>query len=191
MKKLMLLALVLAVLASTGIGTAVAQEEPLPDLEAAKTGPSVVVVGDPIIHTGVISNAGDTSVVIEPGEYYLRDEAVVRGNQDDEVSPGFSYIHNYERVPGEELPGGGRSCTGPNQVNLNHCLVHIFEMSNTSQNPITINAGGYTEVTSTYIMLSAGWVTNCIMADPENAIQESNEENNTSCVTTKVQPRSK
>jgi CARDB len=165
------------------IATAQAQEEPLPDLTVQKTGPSTASPGDLVRYNIIVSNIGSGIAIVGPGEVLLRDETTVNIGTPFKYATGgpANYIVNTKTV-------GDKVITE---------AAHRAENGNDGIYPASSGRAPYQFSVDIQLQPdSKGSITNCATVDPNDEVSESNESNNTTCVSTKVgepqpQPKTK
>jgi uncharacterized repeat protein (TIGR01451 family) len=162
----------LAALVSFSIPVAGAQEEPLPDLTVEKTGPTTVAAGDAVRYQIVVTNIGAGDAAIPAGTVLLRDELGIYGRQSFWETGGGGCPPHFSGI---SFQGGGR-------------VAGTFTTDHTVNNPAVLPSGGTCSFSTGAGLQNPGRITNCATVDPDNAIRESDETNNTSCVTTRVGP---
>ncbi len=174
-----LLAVVLAGGLLVFVQPAQAQTEPLPDLTVEKTGPSTAEPDSNgsirIDYTVTVRNIGTGGATVQPNVLLLTDTVSARNNFINGTMPGSGNQGYCANGTGGR---GGASFVYP------RC----------PQYPPDVILAGETRVFNPAIYIASpkrsGTVTNCATVDPDNAIAESDESNNTACVTTVIGRRS-
>ena len=179
-----------AVLAGMLLGMATpseAQSTLLPDLIVHKGEPRTEVLDDGnlyyIYDDITVTNVGSGSATVLPGTVFLRDEMRVRGEASSSIVGG-------------ELVGGLGCCIddgiGPIEVNLyslsDSGVVYeggpLGAQVPDSISPGDVRFGWFSSVGFYGAARNSGVIRNCVTVDPDNAIAESRESNNTDCVVT-------
>ena len=172
MQRLIVLAVAIAVLMLLASGAALAQEESLPDLTVEKTGPSTATPDDFVTYYITVTNVGSGDAVLPPGAVLVRDELRTSGS--------------LRRSPISAGSCGPALTVGP--VSPTRLL---FECWNSESTDFIIPPGVEPPLQG-FVALnppaSGGHIINCATVDPDNVIVESDESNNTDCVTTKIVP---
>jgi CARDB len=182
MKRVMLVTTVALLAVMT---TSPAMAEPLPDLTVAKTGPERVSVGKdgsaPVTHHITVTNIGDAPVLIpDVDQFYLvRDVTYRRGQSRGGGAANLNSCPTQRPRP--QVPEEVKE-----KVNLFLPSVSEECLEYTLRQPLAPGASQPHVLYVTYNMAGGGLVTNCATADPDNLIRESNEANNTDCLTTHV-----
>jgi uncharacterized repeat protein (TIGR01451 family) len=184
MQRLIVLAVAIGVLVLLASGLALAQEEPLPDLAIDKTGPSTATPGEYVTYNIDVTNVGSGDAVLPSGAVLVRDD--IRSRSGRFTAFGFGNVNTTEGVTGlpfglhnEFAPGGTRT---KQTINL---LIPPWEPSDAIISPGGALRGS---TISTATEASGGFIIDCATVDPDNVIVESDESNNTDCVTTKIVP---
>ena len=155
-------------------GAALAQEESLPDLTVDKTGPSTATPDDSVEYRFDVTNVGSGDAVLPSGAVLVRDELRTSGSL---------------RLVGQISAGScGRFAMQSGPGSPTRLVVECWNSESTDA-IISPGAGpGYGFVSLSNPPASGGHIINCATADPDNVIVESDESNNTDCVTTKILP---
>jgi hypothetical protein len=161
-------------------GAALAQGETLPDLTVDKTGPSTVTPDEDATYNIDVTNVGSGDAVLPSGAVLVRDEP----------------INRVGRITGVSTAGGllvgvtGVSSFSLQQVDSGNPPKIIIDYWNAEPVDAIISPGGGLLQSSIGVVTrgSGGHITNCATADPNNVIVESDESNNTDCVTTQIRP---
>jgi hypothetical protein len=160
-----------------------AQEEPLPDLTVEKSGPETATLNDSgfvnIVHPATVTNIGDAPAEVQSGTVLLRDETEIQGR-----FTGYGYGGGGGRFG---IEGGGTVQHAPSE--RFYVAGDIFCQYHAMDNPYVMDPGESMFGRTPVRMISGGRVTNCATADPYNVIAESDETNNTDCLTTVVTGR--
>jgi uncharacterized repeat protein (TIGR01451 family) len=177
-------AAVMAAVVALTAGTALAQEESLPDLTIDKTGPSTATPGEYVTYNIDVTNVGSGDAVLPSGAVLVRDD--IRSRSGRFTAFGFGNVNTTEGVTGlpfglhnEFVPGGTRT---KQTINL---LIPPWESSDAIISPGGALRGA---TISAATEASGGFIIDCATVDPDNIIVESDESNNTECVTTKIVP---
>jgi hypothetical protein len=153
-------------------GAAVAQEELLPDLTVEKTGPSTAGPNDYVEYRFDVTNVGSGDAVLPSGAVLVRDELRTSGAL--RLSGGL----------GSGSCGSFAVQSGP--VSPTRLVVECWNSESTDAIISPGGGPGYGFVSLQSPPASGGYIIDCATADPDNVIVESNESNNTDCVTTKI-----
>jgi hypothetical protein len=186
MQRLIILAVAIGMVVLLASGAALAQEELLPDLTVDKTGPSMATPapGEMVTYNIDVTNVGSGDAVLPSGAVLVRDDISSRSGR----FQGFGYgnVITTEGVTGlpfglhnEFAPGGTRT---KQTINL---LIPPWESSDAIISPGGAIRGANISVQTE---ASGGYIIDCATVDPDNIIVESDESNNTECVTTKIVP---
>jgi hypothetical protein len=186
MQRLIILAVAIGMVVLLASGAALAQEELLPDLTVDKTGPSTATPapGQSVGYNIDVTNVGSGDAVLPSGAVLVRD--VVSSRSGRFKGGGYGNVVTTEGVTGlpvglhnEYAPGGTRTKQTIDLVNP------PWEFSDA-----IISPGGALRGASISVQTEAsgGYIINCATVDPDNVIVESDESNNTECVTTKIVP---
>ena len=178
--------LLLALLGATLVmfsGAALAQEESLPDLTIDKTGPSTAPaqLGEDVTYYIDVTNVGSGDALLPSGAVLVRDDARSFSGILQESSAGnFLTIEGVTGLPvgiDVQYPGNTRT----------RLITDLVNPERESSDAI-ISPGGALRQASVGVGTrgSGGYIINCATVDPDNVIVESNESNNTDCVTTKI-----
>ena len=176
---------VMAAVVALTAGTALAQEESLPDLTIDKTGPSTATPtpDDPwVMYYIDVANVGSGDAFWPSDTVLVRDDVRSHAGMFQGVTVG-----NFETIEGLT----GLCCinvqpqpTTPVRTRM------IWEWTNPpwESTDAIISPGGALRRASLGVGIRApsGYVLNCATVDPDNVIVESDESNNTDCVTTKI-----
>jgi hypothetical protein len=186
MQRLIVLAVAIGMVVLLASGIALAQEEPLPDLTIDKTGPSTATPAPDefVIYSIDVTNVGSGDAVLPSGAVLVRDDVRSRaGIFQGSTIGNFSTIEGVTGLPvGIDLqfpPGGNRT----------RFLIDMVNPERESSDAI-ISPGGALRQASVGVDTKApgGQIVNCATTDPDNVIVESDESNNTDCVTTQIVP---
>jgi hypothetical protein len=186
MQRLITLAVAIAVVVLLASGIALAQEELLPDLTVDKTGPSTATPAPDefVIYSIDVTNVGSGDAVLPSGAVLVRDEVRSHaGIFQGSTTGNFRTIEGVTGLPvGIDLqfpPGGTRT----------RLLIDMVNPERESSDAI-ISPGGALRQAPVGVdtKASGGYIINCATVDPDNVIVESDESNNTECVTTKIVP---
>jgi hypothetical protein len=186
-------AAVMAAVVALTAGTALAQEEPLPDLTIDKTGPSTATPppGQFVEYNIDVTNVGSGDAVLPSGAVLVRDDISSRSGR----FTGFSYgnVRTTEGVTGlpfgldNEFAGIPPGAPGVPQTKQ---TINLLIPSREEFSEAIISPGGAIRGATIGIQTEApgGYIIDCATVDPDNIIVESDESNNTECVTTKIVP---
>jgi hypothetical protein len=174
MQRLIVLAVAIGMVVLLASGAALAQEESLPDLTVDKTGPSTATPDDYVEYRFDVTNVGSGDAVLPSGAVLVRDELRTSGAL--RLSGGI----------------GGGSCgsfaTQSGPVSPTRLVVECWNSESTDAIISPGGGPGYGFVSLDTPPASGGRIINCATADPDNVIVESDESNNTDCVTTRIVP---
>lgn len=161
-------------------GTALAQEEPLPDLTIDKTGPSTATPDDFVTYYFDVTNVGSGDAVLPSGAVLVRDELRTSGHLTGFSSGGCFNVGVTGHSGGSFATQGG--LVAPTRFSQ--------DTWNSESTDAIISPGGGCTGGSVGVAppASGGQIINCVTVDPDNVIVESDESNNTDCVTTKIRP---
>ncbi len=148
-----------------------AQEEPLPDLTVETTGPATLAVNEYVHYQVVLTNAGPGDATVPPNTVLFRDEISFYGRWG---SVGFSN-------------GGCAVSTSLLGYLHGRTLVPYTWEKITRDYYSVLPSGGTCTYSPSASLQDPGRIKNCAIADPNNAVRERDETNNTSCVTTVVE----
>ena len=165
-------------------GAALAQEEPLPDLTIDKTGPSTAAPDDFVTYFIDVTNVGSGDAFLPSGAVLVRDDA--RSHAGIFQGVGSSNFNIIEGVTG--LPVGIDTQSPPGGTRTRY-LTDMVNPERESSDAIISPGGALREASVSFgVRASGGYILNCATVDPDNVIVESDESNNTDCVTTKIVP---
>jgi hypothetical protein len=161
-------------------GAALAQEESLPDLTIDKTGPSRATTDDYVSYSIDVTNVGSGDVVLPSGAILVRDE-LRAGGRVQGSGFGSGLIVGVTGIPyfiPQEAP-----------LTTKRLAWEWVNYSEFAADAIISPGGGLMQASvSVDTVAPGGHIVNCATADPDNVIVESDESNNTDCVTTKILP---
>jgi hypothetical protein len=179
MQRLIVLAVAIAVVVLLASGAALAQEESLPDLTVDKTGPSTATANEFVIWNIDVTNVGSGDAVLPSGTVLMRDNLRATGRL---TSAGLG--------SGALVGVTGVDCFCDTPESIVHQTRIVAEWRNGQSPDAIISPGGGIQdaQVATNVPASGGHIINCATVDPDNVIVESNESNNTDCVTTKIVP---
>jgi hypothetical protein len=177
-------AAVMAAVVTLTAGVALAQEEPLPDLTIDKTGPSTVTSHEDVSWNIDVTNGGSGDAFLPSGAVLVRDDIRSRAGIIQGIGSGNFYT--IEGVTG--LPVGIDVQYPPGTTRTR--FITDFVNPERESSDATISPGGALRGASVDAGTrgSGGHIINCATADPDNVIVESDESNNTDCVTTRIRP---
>jgi hypothetical protein len=172
-------AAVMAAVVALTAGAALAQEESLPDLTVDKTGPSTATANEFVIWNIDVTNVGSGDAVLPSGTVLMRDNLRATGRL---TSAGLG--------SGALVGVTGVDCFCDTPESIVHQTRIVAEWRNGQSPDAIISPGGGIQdaQVATNVPASGGHIINCATVDPDNVIVESNESNNTDCVTTKIVP---
>jgi uncharacterized repeat protein (TIGR01451 family) len=184
MQRLITLAVTIALVVLLASGTALAQDESLPDLTIDKTGPSTATPGETVGYNIDVTNVGSGDAVLPSGAVLVRDVVSSRSGR----FRGFGYgnVITTEGVTG--LPVGLQNEFAPGVTRTKQTIDLVNPPGEFSD--AIISPGGAIRGANISVQTEAsgGYIINCATVDPDNVIVESDESNNTECVTTKIVP---
>ena len=189
MQRLMVLAaaigMVVSLLAS---GAALAQEESLPDLTIDKTGPSTATSHEDVTWHIDVTNVGSGDAFLPSGAVLVRDDVRSYAGKITGTT-GPSNFLTIEGVTGLPVGIDVQFPPAPPGSPWTRYIADMVNPERESSDAI-ISPGGALRQASVGVRTKAsgGHIINCATADPDNVIVESNESNNTDCVTTKIVP---
>jgi hypothetical protein len=182
MQRLIVLAVAIGMVVLLASGIVLAQEESLPDLTVDKTGPSTATPDDLVTHSFDVTNVGSGDAVLPSGAVLVRDNLRASGHL-----TGFSGGSGIN--VGVTGVSGGSFATQGGLVAPTRFSEDTWNSESTDA--IIAPGGGSTGAfVSVSPPASGGHIINCATVDPDNVIVESDESNNTDCVTTKILPKS-
>ena len=177
-------AAVMAAVVTLTAGAALAQEEPLPDLTIDKIGPSTATSHEFVNWNIDVTNVGSGDAFLPSGAVLVRDDirsfaGILRGS-------GAGNFLTIEGVSGLPVGIDVQYPPGSTRTRLITDLVNPERESSDA----TISPGGALRGASVAADTrgSGGYIINCATVDPDNVIVESDESNNTDCVTTQFVP---
>ena len=161
-------------------GSALAQEGSLPDLTVDKTGPSTATPDEFVTYSIDTTNVGFGDAFLPSGAVLLRDEVISNAGKITGLSANSG-------LPVGTTPSSGFSTQQASGTKRMSFSVEFYKGDSTDT---TIFPGGGLLQTGVGVdtKASGGHIINCATADPDNVIVESDEANNTDCVTTKIVP---
>lgn len=179
MQRLIVLAVAIGMVVLLASGIALAQEESLPDLTVDKTGPSTATPDDQVTYTFDVTNVGSGYAVLPSGAVLVRDNLRASGRLTGASSASCGNV-GVTGVSGGFASQGG--IVAPTRFRE--------DTWNSESTDAIISPGG--GCTGAFFSVeptpSGGHIINCATVDPDNVIVESDESNNTDCVTTKILP---
>jgi hypothetical protein len=183
---------------------AFAQEEPLPDLTVSKSGPGQAMlehVGNSefemfnkrayLEHQAMGVNVGDAPAVFPEGTIVMSDDIVADGRITSLGTSGA--FGNYEGVitcchsSYFEQGGGGPQQQAEHRRFWTSVRTDVLLLSGVPN--ATVWPGETVGVITSASFVSKGTYQNCATVDPDNVVVESDETNNTTCLTTVVSAR--
>jgi hypothetical protein len=182
MQRLIVLAAAIGVLVLLASGIALAQDESLPDLTIDKTGPTTATPAPDefVIYSIDVTNVGSGDAFLPSGAVLVRDETTSRAGILQGSSAGnFLTIEGVTGLPvGIDVVYPGNTRT--------RLITDMVNPERESSDAIISPGGALREASVSFgVRASGGYILNCATVDPDNVIVESDESNNTDCVTTK------
>jgi hypothetical protein len=158
-------------------GAALAQEESLPDLTVDKTGPSTAPPDEQVFFFFDVTNVGPGDAVLPFGTVLVRDEIRSHAGKITGLGGGDGFID------------GGTGVISSEQGPIKPTTVTSDFHNAESTDAIIFPGGAYRQASVVVrTFRAAGHIINCATADPDNVVVESDESNNTDCVTTQIRP---
>jgi len=175
-----------ALLAIMVASPAFAQEESLPDLVVDKTGPEVVSIAKSetanVQHDITVTNIGDAPAIFPatvPAPVLLRDVIYAHGQRQ---GGGAANMNNCPTSrPRPQVPEEVKE-----RIDVHPAAASEECLEYTTRVPLMPDQSQPHVLYSYYTFDGGGLVTDCATADPDNLIVESDETNNTDCLTTHV-----
>jgi hypothetical protein len=168
-------------------GAALAQEESLPDLTVDKTGPSTATPDERITYFIDVTNVGSGDAVLPSGAILVRDDLRIASGKWKEAGFGGGFTVGVTGIPyfiAQEAPVPHNE-----RISTTRLAWEWVNYSEFAADAIISPGGGLSQGSVSVVTFASGDHTiNCATVDPDNVIVESDESNNTDCVTTKILP---